>query len=66
MKIFGLEIKVKRLKKKPKKKAVKPKLGLELDQILKMKEEGISNREIARRLEVSEGTIRNRLKEVEK
>jgi len=33
-------------------------------QIMLLKSEGISNSEIARRMKVSEGTIRNRLREV--
>jgi len=68
MRIFGFEIQIKRYKRKPKtwKKAIKPKLNLDLDLIHQLKKEGVSNREIARRLGVSEGTIRNRLKELDK
>lgn len=44
----------------------KDKIELDIDLILKLKEEKISNRKIAKQLKVSEGTIRNRLKELEK
>lgn len=44
----------------------KEKIELDIDLILKLKEEKVSNRKIAKQLKVSEGTIRNRLKELEK
>lgn len=44
----------------------KDKIELDIDLILKLKEEKVSNRKIAKQLKVSEGTIRNRLKELEK
>lgn len=55
-------------KNEPKKKPFKnsngrPKIELDKDQILLWKLAGKSNSEIARELGVSEGTIRNRLKE---
>lgn len=44
----------------------KDKIELDIDLILKLKEEKVSNRKIAKQLKVSEGTIRNRLKELKK
>ena len=69
MRILGFEIQIKRCKKQPHEKhekTGKPKLNLDLNLIRQLKSEGVSNREIARRLGVSEGTIRNRLKELDK
>jgi DNA invertase Pin-like site-specific DNA recombinase len=62
LKFLGYEIKVKKIRES--KPAIKPKLELDHDLIKKLKNEGISNREIARRLNVSENTIRRRLKEL--
>ncbi len=42
----------------------KEKIELDIDLILKLKEEKVSNRKIAKQLKLSEGTIRNRLKEL--
>lgn len=44
----------------------KEKIELDIDLILKLNEEKLSNRKIAKQLKLSEGTIRNRLKELEK
>ena len=41
---------------------VTQKKDIDVSKILHMKDSGMSNREIARKLKVSEGTIRNRLK----
>jgi DNA-binding Lrp family transcriptional regulator len=40
----------------------RPRMELDFDLILRLKKQGKSNREIARQLKVSEGTIRNRIK----
>jgi DNA invertase Pin-like site-specific DNA recombinase len=40
----------------------RPRAELDLNLILELKKQGKSNREIARQLKVSEGTIRNRIK----
>ena len=63
MKIFGFEIKKIKKYKGSGKKPVKPKLSLDLELIHALKEQGLSNYEIARKFHCSEGTIRNRLKE---
>lgn len=69
---MGVAIMLSRLRKifknEPNKKLLKnpngrPKIELDKDQILLWKLAGKSNSEIARKLGVSEGTIRNRLKE---
>lgn len=41
---------------------VTKKKDIDVSKILHMKDSGMSNREIARKLKVSEGTIRNRIK----
>lgn len=40
----------------------RPRAELDLNLILELKKQGKTNREIARQLKVSEGTIRNRIK----
>lgn len=62
---FGYEIEVKIKKKKkfePIKSPVTQKKDIDINRVLLMKDNGLSNRAIARKLNVSEGTIRNRLK----
>lgn len=44
---------------------VTQKKDIDVSKILHMKDSGMSNREIARKLKVSEGTIRNRLKKID-
>lgn len=62
--LFGYEIQIKKKINKPLKNLDgRPKIKLDKDQILLWKLAGKSNSEIARELGVSEGTIRNRLKE---
>lgn len=62
--LFGYEIQIKKKTNKPLENADgRPKIKLDKDQILLWKLAGKSNSEIARELGVSEGTIRNRLKE---
>lgn len=62
LKFLGYEISIKKIKKPN--PAIKPKLDLDLNLISELKKKGISNREIAKRLNVSEITIRRRLKEM--
>lgn len=42
-----------------------PKINIDINEIMKLKRENKSNREIERILKVSESTIRKRLKDVE-
>lgn len=46
-------------------RAHRPKMDIDLRMIEAMKADKLSNREIARRLHCSEGTVRNRLKEID-
>ena len=46
-------------------RAHRPKIDIDLHLIEAMKADKLSNREIARQLHCSEGTVRNRLKELE-
>lgn len=45
------------------KNAHRPRIDIDMEQLRLMKLAGLSNREIARRLHCSEGTVRNRLNE---
>ncbi len=42
----------------------RPSLQLDREYLQQLKEEGFSNREIARNLNCSEGTVRNRIKQI--
>jgi len=69
-KFFNYEIKIEvnRVKKRrfqPIQSPVTQKKDIDVSKILHMKDSGMSNREIARKLKVSEGTIRNRLKKID-
>ena len=63
--LFGRKVDFKAKKEKELKPIQSPatqKMVLDVEFIKKLKPEGVSNRKIAEKLKVSEGTIRNRLK----
>lgn len=66
MKIFSYKLNVKKEKPlKYYKPMIKPKLNLDLAEIQRLKRKGLSNVKVAKLMKVSEGTIRNRLKEMQ-
>jgi len=66
MKIFSYKLNVKKEKSlKDYKPMIKPKLNLDLAEIQRLKRKGLSNVKVAKLMNVSEGTIRNRLKEMQ-
>lgn len=67
IKLFNYEIiieirKIIKREFKPIESPAAKKMELDVQKIVYMKDAGMSNRQIAKRLNVSEGTIRNRLK----
>lgn len=66
MKIFSYKLNVKKEKPlKDYKPMIKPKLDLDMAEIQRLKQKGLSNVKVAKLMKVSEGTIRNRLKEMQ-
>jgi DNA invertase Pin-like site-specific DNA recombinase len=60
---FGYEFQIKKKRKRLQKTPDgRPKLELDIEKIKEMKKQGFSNVDIAKIFNVSEGTIRNRLK----